>query len=396
MREIHKPNRTQSIIFFLCSLLLAIGVLGWYFILNKGVLAITGEAPFEATVGDERRICTESPCVFRVAPHNYTVTLKKDGFFEDVQQAKIGRGATNSIQANFIFVPKLMEIKTRPAFMNSGSASEHRTVSPDKDRALVVTTTDVSIVDLAGGKKTKLAITPSQSPVWLGKNVAYIEHGTDKDEIRLRTDSSSDTIAIFPRPLKNPTLIGSGSGNYLIVEDAATDGSAYYFVDTKTASRKSLFQGTSVKNLSFAGNTLFAEIKKDDGAYIIRGFEPANITDGLSGFDLPAIQSDLIIEQTPDVFVFFSSENPENKSSASLGRSVGDVLDDVQNGFTEDATATNAFLIQYDKKTEQYTMLVAVPTVKGEEIKNLTASLDFNHLFFEKAGHTFQIDLVSK
>lgn len=391
MNEIHKPSRAQAIGFFFFSLLLAAGMLLWYFFLNKGVLEITGAFPFEVYVANQSKICDTSPCTFKLDPRNYTVNVKKENFFNDEKKIKINRGETYVLEAKFAYIPTIKEITVRPAFMNSISPSERRIISPKKDRALVIGKTDVSIVELSGGKKIKLAILPSQTPTWMGENIAYVEHTEEKDEIRLRASDKTETIAIFSRPINKPALYGNGDGTKLIVRDTKENGTfSYYLVDAKANTRQVLTIATDAKNPVIVGDTLFFETDINDVAQLA-GYSLSKIN---SKIELKGISSNALAEKSPGVYVFFSNENLENKSAAQLGRSITDILFDPDAEAIENDLAKKIYLIEYDSPKETFKLLISMDK-NEEEIKNLVISPDSNHIFFEKGVKIFQVSLVA-
>lgn len=400
----HKPNRVQAVGFFIFSLVLAAGVLSWYFVFNTGTLNVTGEFPFEVTAGDERTTCTASPCSFKLTARSYSVSIKKERYFPETRSVNIKRGTETKVEVNFVYMPTRKEIKTRPAFMNNSDGSVKRIVSPSKDSALEIGTSTVDVISLIGGKKNTVTLSPSQVPGWLGKNIVYIDHTADgKDIIMQRSvglTEAPETVATFARPLLNPLLLGSDSGEFLLVRDDATlkdkGSSTYYLVDNTTHSKQVFMQGVNIKNPRFAGDTLFFESNKD-GVKKIMGITLTHSGDNTGGFSLGAVSADLVVQKSPGIFIFLSNTDLAYTTSSNSGRSVEDILRDTEDGIAQETSGVaSIYLMQYDSTKNLYTLLISIPIKKDEQLNTLVISPDGNHVFFEKGGQISQIDLVEK
>lgn len=382
---IHQPSKIQAIGFFIFTLCVAGFVFAWFLFLNKGRVEIEGEFPFSVSIGSEEKTCSAKPCTFSLTPRSYTAILKKKGFFDDEKAVRVLRGQTTVIRSKFQFIPTVTEVKSRPLFWGNSNV--------DKDHLLVITKSSVGVQDLKTGKSITTGISPTMLPVWAGSDVAYLEHKDEKDSINLWNSGTPKQVAVFVRPLKDPTLMSSASGEFLVVIETADDKSqTYYLVNTKENTRKSLILPISAQNLHVVGKTLFYETVENDFKHVM-GLDLANAAQ--TTYQIPALDSENIIEKSPDVFIFFSAQNQQTKSSSNLGPAISDVITDVENSTSQNLPETSLFLTQYSKETESFKTLVTIPLKDKDEVHNLTLDPNGSRIYFEKGGKVFVVELDS-
>lgn len=81
------------------------------FFLNHGTLIINGEPPFNVAINDFKNInCLDTNCQTTLAPGNYTLTFKKEGYKDLVKDISIPIGGQTKVNADLEFIPYLSQL----------------------------------------------------------------------------------------------------------------------------------------------------------------------------------------------------------------------------------------------------------------------------------------------
>lgn len=118
-----KKNKANKLV-FLFSLLLAAGIYGWFYPLNKGTLELkTGLQELKVLIDGVESPCPADPCTTRLKSGLHELLIQKDDYTTLSQRFFIKRGKVTTIQADLervftlepsVIVPKIQETPARP------------------------------------------------------------------------------------------------------------------------------------------------------------------------------------------------------------------------------------------------------------------------------------------
>lgn len=412
--EIHKPSKKQAILFFFFTLAAAAGVLAWVFFLNKGTLVVEGAAPFSVYAGAESVNCSSSPCSLKLVPRKYTISAKKDGFFDESGEIEIKRWVESKFAFSFKMIPKLnlvgkavlpnSFVPLRPPFLGAsklekfpqGVAEATAAFSASGEKALLTLGKDFYIYDAKNPSVTKLDIPASYGPIWAGEKIVFLEDSASGQILKLWNNGNSSPIVSFERPFKFPTLLGSQSGKYVLIAEKTGDDTSYYLVDTTNKTRKKMAPKIAAYKANWAGDYIIFE--ENIGKQTNVSFVDAA---SLSEKALPAVDSLNVISPRSGVIVFVSNHKKDG-TEARVGLPIAEALmaEAKKEAFQIGAVGTSQFVTEYMVSTDTYRTLVEVPghevgtmtgegtstilvkKIEKESIQSLTADLSGKKLYF--------------
>lgn len=412
MKEIlnqpHQPSRRQAALFFIFTLILAAGILAWVFYFNKGVLQVSGNAPFRIVVGLDSMRCAISPCSMRLTPRIYSVSVQKDGFFDFMRDAKIARGKVFEIKPVFQFIPTVKEIgkavlpvsgaPLRPPFLGAGKLENF----PKGVRAALFSASGEKIL-LALGKElytygvlkheiAKVDLPLGTKAAWAGEKLVFLEN-EGVGQILKRLDGKIPAlIAYFGRAFKNPVLIGSPAGDKVLIQDEVDEDFVYYLVDTAKKSRKRLDFDEAPTEAKWALGTLVFQLGSD-GAGDAKKIALVD-AETLNKTILPAADFENVTAFKPKAFYFIASSK-QDTGKPKLGISIGEAIEEAKLEAADTAAKTlgKVFIIEFDAAANFYRTLAEIALKPGESISRLTPAVDGKKLYFIKAESAFEVIL---
>ena len=400
----HKPSRKQAIVFFVFTLILAVGVVTWVFFVNKGTVSVDGAKPFNIKIGTTEISCTSPPCSLRLAPRSYNVVLSKKGFYDDLKNIKIKLWGEEKITADFKFIPTYKELgeivlpvsdaPLRPPFLerkkfeNFPKDVKQTKFSQSGDLALITLGKELYIYYVADRAVDTIDLKPETAADWLGDKIIYLEESEQKHLLKLRDGKENKLLASFERPLKNPTLFGSPDGKKILLSENSDEKYFYYIVDTEKRSRKRLEISASAHNPKWAGDYMIFE-EGDGVAKKVFAFNPEDS----KKINLLADSSENVIEIKKDVLIFISGEKRDSEM-ANLGPSISEALEQAAKDTSSIIKKISSwFVTEFNVQTGKSKMLIEIPTAEGKSLHRLTADPNGKKLYLDMDGALGEITL---
>lgn len=400
----HKPSRKQAILFFIFTLILAIGVIAWIFFINKGTLVIDGSAPFRIKIGTEEIFCASAPCSLKLAPRSYGIVLSKKGFYDDVKNARINFWGEEKIMADFKFIPTYQELgeiilpvisaPLRPPFLGQKKFEgfpknvKQTKFSQDGNLALITLGKELYVYYVADKVVDKTDLKPEMQADWLGDKIIFLEEFEQKHLLKLRDGKENKLLASFERPLKNPALLGSPDGNKVLLSESDGGKYSYYIVDTEKRSRKRLEISSGARNPKWTGNYMIFE-EEEVGAKKVFAVN----AEDFKQINLGAESSENTIEIRKGVFIFISGAKRDSET-ADLGPSISEALEQAAKETSSIVKKISSwFVTKFDTLTGKSKMLVEIPAKEGKILDRLTADLNGKKLYLDLGGELMEIVL---
>lgn len=404
IQQIHRPSRKGAIAFFFLALAVAAFIVVWVFFINKGTLMVEGEAHFSVSVGNKEVACTDSPCSIKLSPRSYGVTIKKDGFYENSQTAEIKRSQETKITAYFQFIPVLREVgefmlpfPSTPLrtpfiglkrFENFPKDAKEAQFSPSGNKALLLLGKEIYLYDVTRHSIAETNFREIHSPTWATEDIAYIEEVESKHVLKIWKNGASETVVTFERPFKNPKLFGSADSGKVLIVDITDKNALYYLVDISKKSRRRLDAAENWRKPVLAGDYIIFEKGEGDSKEVFV-LDAAS----LEKTTIPALESENVLARDPNVFVFFSREAMSSAES-KLGPSISEVIETAKKEtLALGELPSNAYLVEFDIKTNKGKTLVAIPVKAGKIPKKLTFDPSEKKIFFELEERLFEVIL---
>lgn len=338
LQQIHKPSRANAIAFFIFSLAAAAFVIAWVFFLNKGTLAMEGETPFRMNVGGKEKSCDQSPCVVKLSPRKYRVTLQKEGYYEDAQEIEVKRWKVTNVSANFTFIPVVAEVKTRPPF------SEEK-----KDDDFI-----------------------------------YLQETNNKHALKMRKGNA--TVVTFERPFKNPQLSAAPTREKVLIADENNGVFSYYLVDIAKKSRRRLEMESSPADVKWVGPYIIFAVGENKKVFALHA-ETGDKT------ALSAIDAENVIEREPGVLVFFSTEQ-NSLSGEKLKTTISEALEIAKQEAASGQLPHTLFLTEFHMESGVARTLASIPAEDGKTPKKLLFNPDEKKIYFEMGNKFFEVILA--
>ncbi|GEM_PF-5587973 len=395
--EIHKPSKKQAVLFFLFSLALAAGVVAWTFFLNQGTLVVEGDAPFRVKAAGKQWTCENSPCSMKLAPGGHTVTLEKEGFYDDTKSAIIQRWRETKLAASFQFIPTVKEVgelvlpfasaplKTpfigTKKFENFPKDVRDASFSDSGNFAILKLGKERYVYDTREHTVSELEIPLDAPAAWLGDKIVFLETSSKQILFVMEPGKQPGATVSFMRPLGKPTLIGAPTGNKVLIRD--DDAHVFYLIDTEKLSRdriETLGQGAAVAR--WTGEYFIAS---DSGKIVaVNGAT-------LEKIELRASDPENIIEMQPGILIFLSSTKQDSGKS-NLNQTLEEALEIAKKEtVSEQPVALSFFLTELNTQNSTAKTLAEIPMQPGEEIHRLTLDSTGGKIFFTKKNKLFEI-----
>ncbi|MEK7529134.1 MAG: hypothetical protein AAB592_05180 [Patescibacteria group bacterium] len=292
-------QRRFAVYFFFFTIFLCVGIIAWVFWLNKGVLIISGPAPFEVSIGKERGfVCEFSPCSLSLQPDEYVMATRKSGYFDESLPVRVRRFREEPVTLSFRFIPQVQEVGAfeLPSKLSSISnnfsgvvvdgeltallgkipaAARRIEFGADYRNAVVYIGREVYLA-LSGSPPTleKSTFHESFSPAFVGNRVATLEFtdaqggyksSSQADDNKFTAgasfqqklflypvaDASPEVLTVFQRPLSSPRIISSPSATRLLVIDSSTTGKTLYLVDIARKTKQKLSLPEAITDVRF-------------------------------------------------------------------------------------------------------------------------------------------------
>lgn len=402
MPQIHKPSRTQSLIFFFFTVALAIGILLWSLVLNKGTLLVEGEFPLRVQAGSNDIACNSAPCILKLKPSTYNVTIRKEGFFDDVKTVKIARFSEVKIFPNLRFIPFVREVgdiilpvpnaPLRSPFLgvskleNWPSNAKEATFSASGAHALLTLGREVYLYSVKEKSLKKTPVPLDTKAAWAGENIVFLEKKDAEHVLKywLKKGDTAEVVS-FERPFSKSTLFGDVKDTYVLIMDTANNKYTYYLVDLAKQSRKRLAVSEEARAVKWAAGLVIFE----DGKRIF-----AVNPETLEKIELPAADVSNVIEMRHLVLLFLSTEKQDR--SGSIGNvSIEEAIEEAKQQTVKTEQPTSLFITELDRNIDkhEYKTIATIPVKHGEEIRRFTSDTDKKRLYFEKGGKLFEVVL---
>lgn len=337
-QQIHKPSRATAIVFFIFSLAAAVFVIAWVFFLNKGTLAVAGEAPFRMSVGGKEKSCDQSPCVVKLSPRKYRITLQKDGYYEYIQEIEMKRWTETKLSANFAFIPVVAEIQTKPPFLEKKNADD----------------------------------------------IVILQKIDEKHALKMRR--GGEVIVTFERPFKNPKLIAAPTREKVLIADENNGVFSYYLVDIAKKARRRLEIESSPADVKWAGPYIIFAVGENKKVFALHAE-----TDDKTA--LPAIDAENIIERETGVLVFFSTEK-NALSGEKLETTISEALEIAKKEAASGQLPNTLFLTEFHMESGAARTLASIPAENGKTPKKLVFNPDEKKIYFELGERFFEVILA--
>lgn len=404
IQQIHRPSRKGAIAFFFLALAIAAFVVVWVFFINKGTLAVEGEAPFSVSVGNKEVACAGSPCSIKLSPRSYGVTIKKEGFYENSQTAEIKRAQETKITAHFQFIPVLQEVgelilpfpsvPLRTPFIglkkfeNFPKDVKEAQFSPSGNQALLLLGREIYLYDVTRHSIAETNFREIHSPAWVAEDIAYIEEAESKHVLKIWRNGVSETVVTFERQFKNPKLFGEATGGKILIADTSDTNASYYLVDISKKSRRRLDGVENLRSPIWAENYIIFEKKEGDSKEVFV-LDAAS----LEKTTIPALDSENVLARDSNILVFFSREAMSSAES-KLGPSISEVIEAAKNEtLAPGELPSNTYLVEFNIKENKGKTLAAVSLKAGQTPKRLTFDPAGKKMFFELGERLFEVIL---
>jgi hypothetical protein len=224
------------------------------FFLNRGTLVIVSDAPYIVNVfAGKTAACAEDTCRIVVAPGEYNITLKKEGYKDESLKVSIPIGGEHKEEVDFEFIPYI-------------------TLASENDAKLF----DKPVIDDA---------TLPKDGIFYGDNyLAYLERdpGTHRLTLYLRGFQdgklqAKTAVTSFIRDPQNYKLILSvDEQKKIALIDNTADGATLYMIDLKEKTRTSVFSYPQILDVKWlpsssldaadSGNFLFEAREQGDAS----------------------------------------------------------------------------------------------------------------------------------
>lgn len=415
MNEVHQPSRPGSIIFFLICLALAVGVLLWTFVLNKGKVTVSGAAPFSISVSGQKKVCTVSPCTFTLQPRVHTLEVSKDGYETFSERVTVPRGDTVQVAPTFTFIPKLTDVgeavvafpgaplkspfvKTA-TLQNFPKNTRTNVVSPSGAYLLATLGREMYLYEVRTKTLTKTPLSAGQLPTWAGNSIVVLVQEGSEQVLKKWNSNKFEALVSFERPFEKATMMGSPSGEHVLIGEEKDGESSYYLIDTEKKTRQRLSVPSTAKAAAFMSNAIIfeeaneekivdpneLELQKNSGKTIYALTLPS-----LKKEPIPAVDSATIIESEPGTVVYVSSE----KQDRSLGSSGPSITELIEEGTRESKVERQSTVYITEMQAAEKTRTIAEVVVKaGEKIEQLTYDKEAQKFYFKKGGRLFEVAL---
>lgn len=408
LQQIHRPSRTTAIAFFLFSLAIAAFIIVWVFFLNKGTLAVSGETPFRITVSGKQKECVSSPCMLKLSPRTYNITIQKEEFYEDAQTVEIKRWEETKLSTNFTFIPVVAEAgelilpfpsaPLRPPFLGNKSFenfprdSKEAYFSASGNRALIVLGKEIYLYDIENRAVAETNFSASPRPVWVSDDIIFLEETESKHVLKIWKGQKGEPIVTFERPFKNPKLIGAAGSQKVLIVDESGGSFSYYLVDIGKKSRRRLEINGNAREAKWAGEYLvFAEGEGVDKKIFVIHSETNKQTN--KQILLSSIDTESVIERKPGILLFFSTEK-QAEASSKFGTSISEAIEIAKKEtFTPDQIPGTVFLTQFDVEHNLSQTLANIPVKDGKMPYRLTFDPSGKKIYFEMGGGLFEVIL---
>lgn len=361
--QIHRPTRGRAVAFFFFTLLLAVFVAAWMLFINRGTLAVEGAFPLEVSAGKQEKICLSQPCIFKLAPNTYAVTIKKPEYFDDVQQVKIRRFEETKITANFVYIPVIREAD---------------------EQAVPLKKTDEDFPQ----QLKKMA--PSRAY----GTVIFLEAGENGHILKTWDAESKKGVPVvsFERPFKNFRLAGSPSAARALITDTEEDGTVHYLVDLEKKSRQRLALSRNISAAKWAGALMIFEEKLENGEH--RFF--AMNSETLVKIPLPSEDFENIIEARPGVLAFFSRKKMDTDGGI-FGQTISEAVEiakeETAAALSKTTKPMTLFLTEFDTVKSSYKSLVSHEFQENERPAQLTVDNVAKRFYFTKNNRVMEVVL---
>lgn len=404
--------------FFILSLGIAAGIIVWTFFLNMGTVTVEGTAPFRLDAGNKGKDCIVSPCTLALKPHAYQIAVKKDGFYEDLQNVTIVRGQDVKVKANFIFVATfekagdvvlpVADAPLRDPFIgmskleNFPSSAIKTQFSASGNRALILTSgKQYYLYDVAAKTKNTVTLAEENHPAFVGEDITFLLQNETGQSLMLWNNDKPKTAVIFERNFINPELMGSPAGDKVVIKEGKTVGEySYYLVDIAKKSRKKLDVDPLVSEVKWTkGHILFES--NVVGSHTLLALD----SNSLAITQIEDVGIGNVIEYSPGIFMILSKNNKDS-STPTLGVSISDMIEESKKELsgtstvvtenTEIATASNLYLIKLKAEDGTLQSLLTIPieaALSSEEVGNFTANMDGKKLYFQVGKALYKIIL---
>lgn len=284
-------SNTKNILILLVALLLSGLVVVWILFVNKGTLTVSANPPFSVYISPlvGGKECLTETCSYSIKPDSYSVTFKKTGYFEKSVDVSVDLFKTATLSHEFVAIPELKPYagfkipeypegfaevvnnldarKIASIFLGKDINGFDRifashidfsryssvSVSPYFHYALFTDTQgQVSLFDIQNN--TDLGIIAdlknTQFSWSLSEKYIYFFHdGEDKQLLSryLITDSKSELLTSFLRPITQMRLYPSPDDSQLIIAEITEDDTSVYALDMSNLRKKRIL---SVPNLA--------------------------------------------------------------------------------------------------------------------------------------------------
>jgi hypothetical protein len=212
--------------------------------INRGTLTVVTKAPF--IVGIERfesRICTQDECSIVIAPGDYTITVKKEGYKDYTKDVTVPIGGETREEPEMIFIPTVRE------------------VDPQED----VRVFGIPVVDMDRFKNTE--------PYFDENYVVYLARSRENGRqtiyiapLQTNTSTASDAPEYIPgepaiatsfiRNITDYTIYPFiSSRNKIVFVDKTGGSSSLYVIDLMEKTRDSVISYTAIDNVKWLPET---------------------------------------------------------------------------------------------------------------------------------------------
>lgn len=419
MKNIHQPSRKQTVLFFILMLVIGAWIVMWVFFINKGTLTAEGPFPFSLKAGNEKIICTKSPCTAKLTPRRYTIIFKKEGFYDDAQTFAVMRGRNEKLIPRFRFIPVIREkgelvlpIENAPLkstflglkkFENFPQNFKEASFSGSGNQALLNIGKEVYIYNVQNKivQKTDLDIT--FHPTWAKEDIVFFEEFEGKQILKKWNGGKNEFLVSFERPLKNPNIIISLSGNRALIYEVHEKNNrhAFYFVDFNKKSRRRLEIMENQRPTVFTPSYLFFERLKEKGEKEVVGFD----SESWEEIKFPALDGENIVEIKSQVLFFLSSEKQDSgkpKFGVSLEKAFEEAKKetfDEEKKVIKRTKMEKVFITEFSRADNIYRTVGEIALEEGESIHRLTFDSIDEKLYFilkKKSGEKRVFEVILK
>jgi len=225
------------------------------FFINRGTLTIVSQAPYIVNVfAGKTQACPEDTCKIVVAPGDYSITLKKEGYKDVALKVSVPIGGEHKEEVDFEFIP----------YVTLGSEASAKLF-------------DKPVIEDASLPK---------DGVFYGDNyLAYLERDPASHHLTLYLRGFQDgklqaktAVTSFIRDPQNYKLVLSvDEQKKIALIDNTADGATLYMIDLKEKTRESIFSYPQIMDVKWlasdagldansAGNFLFEAREQGDAS----------------------------------------------------------------------------------------------------------------------------------